>query len=411
MKKKIQVLPSGIPLVDLAWNGFYRGGTYFLIGPHKSGRTILALQYSQESAKQGETCLFFTSKRPKDLMINAASIDFDLQYCMNQNLVVVVRVTPPKIIKEKNESDSHLTEYIKDIKTVINQYHPGKLVFDEITPFVEFQDTEMLHTVFLETIEDVEDRGITSLYVLGEPAAPASHRIADTVLNLSTGSIQLTKKGEDINKNNPGHMDISPNVGHAEGKFSANYYIEPYKGVVVDYKPPFPPDIGPALEAEKKYKSLSEIELPPEFLSISNLYSLSDFKLILNNQIAFYKSTGQAFTLISIRMEEAAEQSKLLSINQLQNAVRLSIEKKDKICVVGNKVIVMFTKEEDINVNNFIAKVINNLPDDEPQYRRNIIRYLSVYAAKVSADIRHADDMIENLFADDYPQQFRFGFP
>ncbi len=79
MAKKIQLLPSGIPLVDLAWGGLYRGGTYFLIGPRKSGRTLLALQYAKESAEQKDICLFFTSMRPKDLMIHAASIDFNLQ--------------------------------------------------------------------------------------------------------------------------------------------------------------------------------------------------------------------------------------------------------------------------------------------------------------------------------------------
>ena len=80
MKKKIQLLPSGISLVDSAWGGFYRGGTYMLIGAHKTGRTLLGLQFALESAKQKEVCLYFTNMRPKDLMIQAASIDFDL-YC------------------------------------------------------------------------------------------------------------------------------------------------------------------------------------------------------------------------------------------------------------------------------------------------------------------------------------------
>ena len=89
MKKKIQLVPSGIPLVDKAWGGFYRGGSYLLVGARKTGKTIIGLQYAMESALQDEVCLFFTSVRPKDLMINAASIDFDLQHYMNENLVIV----------------------------------------------------------------------------------------------------------------------------------------------------------------------------------------------------------------------------------------------------------------------------------------------------------------------------------
>ena len=87
MKKKLNLVPTGISLVDKAWGGFYRGGTYLLIGQRKSGKTLLGLQYAMESAKNKEVCLFFTSMRPKDLMIHAASIDFDLQSYMNQNLV------------------------------------------------------------------------------------------------------------------------------------------------------------------------------------------------------------------------------------------------------------------------------------------------------------------------------------
>src|ERR1035437_8683566 len=93
MKKKIQLLASGISLVDSAWGGFYRGGTYMMIGSHKTGKTLLSLQYAMESAGQKELCLYFTSKRPKDLIIQAASIDFDLQEYMNQNLIIVVRVS------------------------------------------------------------------------------------------------------------------------------------------------------------------------------------------------------------------------------------------------------------------------------------------------------------------------------
>ncbi|MGB8317056.1 MAG: ATPase domain-containing protein, partial [Ignavibacteriaceae bacterium] len=93
MEKKIQIVPSGISLVDKSWGGFYRGGTYFMIGQHKSGKTLLGIQYVMECVKQKEVCLFFTTMRPKDLMFHAASIDFDLQHYMDQNLIIVIRVT------------------------------------------------------------------------------------------------------------------------------------------------------------------------------------------------------------------------------------------------------------------------------------------------------------------------------
>ena len=79
LMKKTHLSPSGISFIDEAWGGFYKGGTYLLTGPKKSSRTLFALQYAHECVNKQETCLYFTTMRPKDLMINAASIEFDIQ--------------------------------------------------------------------------------------------------------------------------------------------------------------------------------------------------------------------------------------------------------------------------------------------------------------------------------------------
>jgi len=411
MKKKIQLLPSGIPLVDQAWGGFYRGGSYLLVGARKSGRTILALQYAMECAMHNEVCLYFTSIRPKDLLINAASIDFDLQHSMNENLVIVVKVTPPTNIDLAEDADDYLVEYIKDIADVVTKYQPSRIVFDELTPFIGFNNLDLLNKTFGESSEVVEDMGITSLYVVGEPAANASRKVVSVLKNYSTGIIKLQKKGEFVSKSETGKMTIIPQVGHPEGQFSANYFIEPYKGVYVDYKPSVltEPGMPPLPGEEKRYTSVSDLDLPKDTLSLSNVYSLSDFELILNNQIAFYKSTGQVFTLFSICLDESAKRSKLLNINQLQNAVRLSTDKKDKICVAGNKVIVLFTHEEITDINTLLAKIKNNLPNDDPDYFNTIIKLLSVYTYKVNPDILNAEDMFGQLSLDDSSEKYNPG--
>ncbi len=412
MKKRIQLLPSGIPLVDFAWGGFYRGGTYLLMGPHKSGRTILSLQFAMECAKANETCLFFTSVRPKDLLINAASIDFDLQHYMNNNTIIVVRVTPPTNIEQAENPDSYLVDYIKDISNVVNQYQPSKVVFDEVTPFVGFRNLALLKDAFLRTIENIEDHGVTSLFVIGEPATPGSQKIADTLLSVSTGLITLKKSDEFVSKNQPGQMTITPLVGHAEGKFSSKYFIEAYRGVKVDFKPRSlaDDDFSQSFSSDKKYKSMAEFELPEETFSLSNLYSVNDFKLILNNQIAFYKSTGKGFTLISIRLDETAERGKLLTMNQLQNAIRLSTERKDKICTIGNKVLVLYTKESDKDINSLVAKIKENLPNEDSNYVSTLLPFISIYPIKVNEAIRNADDLFEQLFADETLEKFKFGY-
>ncbi len=395
MKKKIQLVSSGISIVDNAWGGFYRGGTYLLIGPRKSGRTLLGLQFAKECIRQKETCLYFTSMRPKDLMIQAASIDFDLQYHMNQNKIIVVRVAPPNDLNDMPNPDEFLVEYLRDIVTVVEQYQPNKMVFDELTHFLSFKNLTLLQDVFIETVESIENDGVTSLFILGDPATSAATSIVDTLAVNSTGVLYLNK--EEINEGvQGGKITITPNIGHTQGKFIANYNLEPNVGIVDDYagKKKKTSTLG---ETGLKYKSLAELDIPAENYSFTNFYNLNDFQLILDNQIALFQSTGQIFTLISFRMDSEAEESGLLTINQLMNSIRLSADKKDKICLISNNVVVMVTKEDVRTVNKLIGRLKGNLPGRDSDYIEKVITHISVLALRIDETIKNAEDMLRRL--------------
>ncbi|PJA97896.1 MAG: hypothetical protein CO128_10140 [Ignavibacteriales bacterium CG_4_9_14_3_um_filter_30_11] len=402
MKRKIQILPSGISLVDKKWGGLYRGGTYLLMGPRKSGKTLMALQYALECAKQKEVCLFFTSIRPKDLMIMAASIDFDLQYFMNKNLIIVIRVAPPTELYDNANKDEFLVEYLNDIITVVDQHKPNKIVFDELTQFICFSDLERLNQVFRQTTEIIEEADITSLYVLGQPAAASSKAIVET-LNLSvTGMITLDRTedidGSNKNKSEGGHITISPNVGHTEGKFTSQYFIEPYKGITIEKTPEIEvPASIMNITSSKKYTSLSDISVPDEKYVPSSFYSEDDFKLILNNQIALYKSTGQSFNVISFKLNESVINKNLLTFKQLQNAIRLSTDKKDKICVVGDKILVLLTRGEQKSTNNLISRIKSNLPINNVSEIKYILENISVFAVNPDESIENAEDVFNKI--------------
>ena len=399
MTQKIQLVPSGIPLVDLTWRGLYRGGSYFLIGPRKSGKTILSLQFAMKCAEQNEVCLFFTSIRPKDLLILAASIDFDLQHYMNQNQIIVVRVTPPENLEEVENPDEYLAEYISDIVPVVNQYNPSKLIFDSLTQFVNIKDSKLLRKTFLKSIEGIEDSGITSLFTLSEPANPVAKGIVDLLTELATGVIHLEKQSYILNKENPGLMTINPNLGHSEGKFSANYFIEPNKGITVDYLPTEEeePSADINKEGEEKYKLISEIEEPVTVIDLSDEYSLEEFELIINNQIALYQLTGRIFRLISIRLDEGPVQQKLISLNQLRNAVRLSTDKKDKVCTVGNKILILFLHDMENAVAELVTKIRSNLVNDDVLLVRAMSEVISIYSIVVDKEVKDAKEMISRI--------------
>lgn len=398
MKKKIQLVSSGISIIDNAWGGFYRGGSYLLIGSRKSGRTLLGLQFTKECIKQKETCLYFTSMRPKDLMIQAASIDFDLQYHMNQNKVIVVRVAPPTDLHEVSNPDEFLVEYLRDIVTVVEQYKPNKMVFDELTQFIGFANLTLLQDVFIETTEAIETEGVTSLFILGDPATSAANAIVDTLATNSTGVIYLNKEDD------AGKITITPNIGHTQGKFVANYRLEPNVGIMDDYAERKRKTM-PGVETGLKYKSLSELDIPLENYTFTNFYNLNEFQLILDNQIALFQSTGQIFTLVSLRLNPQAEKEGLLTINQLMNSVRLSTDKKDKICLISNNIVVMITKEDVSTVKKLLSRLKGNLPGRDSDYIEKVISYISVLALRVDESIKNGDDMLQRLLINSHETQ------
>jgi len=188
---RVNIQPSGIPLVDEKWGGFYNNSSYILIGPRKSGRSLLALQYAIECAKQNQVCLYFSSVRPKEIMILAASLGIDLEYYMDKKLIILVKVALPEENNNYPPNDSYLAEYLNDIVKILKEFKPKKIVFDEITPLIGLNDIHLLNNTFQELIETIEDSGITSLFVVREPGSDSARGIINIIVSSLTGTIQL----------------------------------------------------------------------------------------------------------------------------------------------------------------------------------------------------------------------------
>ena len=389
MKKSVQLFRSGIPIVDNAWGGFYHGGTYLLVGEKKSGKTLLSLQYAVEAAKNKQVCLYFTNSRPKDLMIHAASIDIDLENYINQNTIIVVRVAQPTETTEFKSRDEFLSDYLRDIISVINQYNPTRIIFDELTPYVEYENLNSLRESYGSMIESIEDLGITSLFILREPAAQSSKMIFNVLNSFATGIIQL-HKAEDSEEQQPGIIDITPNIGHTEGKFKANYFIEPYKGITTDFK------ITKRSTRENILPEITEL-IPtktsgsnsPDYL-VPNIYNINDFKLIINNQIALYKTTGQMFTILSLRLNLTIASQPRISFEQLNYSVKSVAHKKDKICTIDDKIYILITKSDDKLIDDFISKVHQSLSSNGSTN----VTYLML---KVNDSMNSADDVFKEF--------------
>ncbi|PJA97897.1 MAG: hypothetical protein CO128_10145 [Ignavibacteriales bacterium CG_4_9_14_3_um_filter_30_11] len=231
MGSKIHLHSSGIPIIDKVWGGLYKGATYVLIGSQNSGRTLLALQFAKHCVLQGQVCLYFTSMRHTELFIHAATIDFDMQHYMNKNLIVVIKVSDPFLTGSERTYDEVLADYMSDIAVVVKEHNADKVVFDDFTQFVGFNNMQLLEKSFINTIESIEAKDKTSLFLLSDPVSDDARSITSTIVENSTGVIYLEKRYGEENK---GIITITPIVGHPEGKVKAKYYLKPYEGISIE---------------------------------------------------------------------------------------------------------------------------------------------------------------------------------
>ncbi|MBI9009644.1 MAG: hypothetical protein JEZ05_06555 [Tenericutes bacterium] len=407
MNTNLQLIPSGFSLIDEKWGGLYIGGSYLIIGSRKTGRTLLSLQCAMESAKNQQVCLYFTNMRPKDLMIQAASINFDIQTYMNRNQIIVVRVASPDDVYDQPNQDEFLIEYMNDIITVVNHYQPHRIIFDELTPYIGFNSLDLLKDVFVHTLENLGSKDITSLFLVGEPATSRSREIVDTLSHEVTANIYL-KNAENAspNENRKGTISIVPNIGHTEGAYTEDFEVEPYIGLTIpklmkeessDFEYPSSREEDHQIQNLRKTK-LDNIAEPYSF---SNLYEYPDFELLLNNQIALFRSTGQVFDLIAFKLDHVFRIQGHLTVNELKEALRLSTDKKDKICVIDNKVIVLVVKSDSKSAQNILFSIKYHFPSEDKNYLNSVLENISVLSIEVDENIDNAKTMLNYIASSD----------
>lgn len=406
MEQNIQMVASGMPFIDRFWGGFYKGASYLVVGAKNSGRSLLGLQFAQETIKKEGICLYFTSMHPVEFMKNASAIGFDAEGYMKENKLVVVRVADPFEAGEKLNSDQFLIEYLTDIVSIVDQYKPQRIVFDEITAYVSFNNLDFLETAFLKTLEAFEGKNITSVFIISEPAAFESQIIVGTISKLVTATISMnpavTSNG--YKKDYHGSIKLIPNVGHTEGEFSGEYLIEKGEGITIRLQENARKEENKTSSNGKlsasQYISLANISVDKDDYLYSNIYNYHDFSLIINNQIALFNSAGQTFYLISFRLDPDAERKGILNINQFQNAVRLSTEKRDKICVINNYIVVLVTRSDIKRVSGIISKIQYNLPGNDPEYIKKTLPYLSVLCKEINEENENAESLLKSIIKD-----------
>ena len=233
MKNGVQLVSSGISFLDEAWGGVYAGGSYVVVGPRKSGRTSLGLQFASQSGDDG--CVYLTTSRPRNLLIQSTALDLNLAQHLSENTIRVIRIALPCAGNGESDVDREIADRFAEIEQHVLETRPGRVVFDELTPFAGANGGGVLPRMFARTVEAFEEEGITSMFILGEPAAHAERTVTESLVREATASIYLERTIPPSAADRPGgRMLIVPNVGHAEGQFVARYFVEPKRPLQIE---------------------------------------------------------------------------------------------------------------------------------------------------------------------------------
>ena len=257
---------------------------------------------------------------------------------------------------------------------------------------------------------------------MGDAATEKPAALVETIASVVTGRIYLRKTASRFDAEGAvGTATIIPNVGHNEGKFSEDYVISPRRGVMVEGEDVDEPDLTPIRKVPKQTpvqvipKTVVEAPKEPEDkpapekiilkktsatvgaepFKFSNIYTESDFQLILNNQIALFKSTGQPFNLLTFKLDPAAIVNSIMTMKQFEASIKGGVDKKDKICVFENKVVVLVVKSTEERVQSTIEGIKEHFPSKDSAYVEKTMGYIAIFNKEADDSIANAEKLIE----------------
>lgn len=135
--KKSPRAGTGIPGLDrLIEGGFERNSINLVSGGSGSGKSILAIQFLMEGAREGETTLYVSFEEKKDEFYrNMKKFGWDLQKLENSGKFIFLEYSPEKVKMTLDEGGG-------TIETLILRHKITRMVIDSVTSFsLLFDDT------------------------------------------------------------------------------------------------------------------------------------------------------------------------------------------------------------------------------------------------------------------------------
>lgn len=182
-------ISSGVSGVDsMTGGGLFRGSTTLLLGSSGTGRTVLGLHFLREGAESGERCLFISFEEGRPQIFNSAkSFGWDFDGYESGGLLKVQAWNPESMPIEF---------YLKEIRAIVGEWKPLRVVIDSVTPLVSHVDEQRFRRFISSLNAHLKTAGVTTIVNYTTGASLQSVIAAESDLAVLADNIIVMRFGE-----------------------------------------------------------------------------------------------------------------------------------------------------------------------------------------------------------------------
>ncbi|MBO6574806.1 MAG: hypothetical protein JJ976_05275 [Rhodothermales bacterium] len=397
------MLPSGIDPIDEEWGGLYRGGAYLAFGRAATGRGLMTLRFAQTGATGGEKCLFIASDRPRDLVIQAASIGFDLKQAQQDGLIRLMRIPP--MMNPQAMGDDAVAKALWDLVTIIRKQRPDRLVINDFMPFVMFRSFDRFRMEFIRMLEQIDSLDTTVMVALPEPANPQSRRVIDFMAGQMTGAVHIEAADEEPTSTER-RLTLIPHIGQIKRQVVrhwdlADVVTTPGQAPVITEEVSMP-DVTPAPEAPRfphvAPDALGEEPEAPSAPKEDAMERYSDrvsFRDRLQNFFINREDVASPFLLLAMRMDQTSDRGPV-DFEFIIDLVADSLRPQDDMLIspINERLVVLLADSKPEEAQGFFARLKNRLRADAPQQADHLLHAVSAIVVPDGRPFQSADEFL-----------------
>ncbi len=375
---------SGIDVVDTTWGGMYQGGSYMCYGHASNGRGLLGMLFLQMGVVLEEKSLFLSPGRPQDWMIQAASINFDLEEAQQNGRAKLVWI--PSVSPQNGVSDAVGTKAIEDLVRLIQAEQPKRVLINDFMPFMQFRSFDRFRQVFGWMMGQLSNVPATVLFMMPDIINVQSKHIVEYMRNQMSGSMHVSipesnAPGDPRYAQNNRRLVLWPGLGHVNHEVFDPWEI-PQSSVHAGN-----PVRQPNLSSSRSSRNEPATFEGPgsglaEGISLAGVPSIAvdSLKTVEETHEAFYNKLKKSFKqratkkykpflLVALRMEsgEAAVEGSI-GLDMLLPAIEKIVQHPDDILVdlSRRRIIAFLPNTKGDNVQEFFESIQEQLREEYP---------------------------------------------